>query len=135
MRFRERRVRPRQMEQPEIHDDGVEGSGVEGQRLRVAFLKHQPGQPPAGFSDHRRREVETRDDGAPLSRGAGDEPGTAGDVEQTRALRGADSIQHRPGGLRGQRAEGLSVERRGALPALLLELVKRIRIRGHVQRL
>src|SRR5262249_60366539 len=80
--------------------------------------------PPAGRRDHRRREI----DGDHLrARGGGrggDVARTGRDVEHAPSFRDAGRLEQRGDRLRRQRRERVGVVRGGALPTVVLELVK-----------
>ena len=131
MRFGDRHLGPRQVEQPEVHHDGVEAGGVERQGFRVAFAKIDRGITSLRLADHRPGEVETDYLCAARRRGGGDWTRASGDVEQARAGGHLGGIQKRGCRLNRQRAECIVVMRRGALPSGAFELVERARICRH----
>ena len=125
MRFRERGIGPREMQQSEVHHHGVERRDVERQRFGVACAEGDCRMPSARFLDHRRREVEADDLGAACRGRAGDESRTGRDVEKSRAGRRSDGVEQRVGGLHGHGSERVAIVFGRALPARLLEVVER----------
>ena len=111
IRFRNRGVRPREMEQAEVHDDRVETGRVERQRFRVAVAKHDRRMPPRGLGNHRRREVEADHISTTRGRGGGDRTRTGRDVEDAAARRHMGGVEERTSSLRGQRAKRILVMR------------------------
>ena len=88
MRLGQRGVRPREVQQAEVHDDGVEAGGVEGQRLGVAFAETRSPACRRRASAIIAGEKSIPTTIAPRPAAArGDESGSAGDVEQPRARR------------------------------------------------
>ena len=132
IRFRNRGVRPREMEQAEVHDDRVEAGRVERQRFRVAFAKRDRRMPPRGLGNHRRREVEADHIGAARGRGGGDEPGP---VATSRTRRARATHGPRRGADRRSAGSACQTHRRnalgGTLPPGLFERVECLRVECH----
>ena len=136
VRFGDRRVGLRQVEQAEVHHHRVEAGGVERQRFGVAFAKRDRRDAAAARPRSSRREVEADRLRAARGRGGGDEAGAARDVEQTRARSRADRVEQRVGGLRSSacRTRRRSEPRRRSQPHCSNSMKRRSRIdSGHRQ--
>jgi hypothetical protein len=128
MRFGDRRVQAREMQQPEVHDGSVEDTVVERERLRVTLAELEVRIAAPRLRHHQRREVEPDDARTPRRRHPGDVPRTGRDIDQTHPRSHGDRLEQRAGRLRGQGSERLGVVPGSLLPAIPFEIVKRRRV-------